>query len=59
MNEKDRNRLIEILQNIENKDSIVIDKLEVLLSQLRKDHGILLNMLMRLKSKVKNDEETK
>lgn len=59
MKEEDKIKLIEDLEDIKNKNSIVIDDLEMSLSQLRKDHEKLIGLLMGLKSKVKNDEETK
>ena len=59
MKEEDKIKFIEDLEDIKNKDSAIIDDLEILLSDMKKDHEQLINLLMSLKSKVKNDEETK
>ena len=56
--EENKKKLIKNLEDIKNRDSVVIDNLEMLLSDLKKDQEELINLLMGLKSKVKNDEET-
>ncbi|MCK4528235.1 hypothetical protein KAW18_12760 [candidate division WOR-3 bacterium] len=53
MNKKE---YIKELENIKNKNSITIDNLEMLLSEMKKGQEQLLQILMSLKSKVKNDE---
>ena len=59
MKEEDITKLIESLQDIKDKKSVVIDETEALLLEWKKDQERLANLLMSLKSKVKNDEETK
>lgn len=56
--EENKKKLIKNLEDIKNRDSVVIDNLEMLLSDLKKDQEELINLLMGLKSKVKNDKET-
>lgn len=52
-------KIIEELEDIKNRDSITIDNLEMLLSEMKEEHEQLLRIVMNLKSKVKNDEEEK
>ena len=52
-------KYIEGLEDIKNKNSITIDKLEILLSEMKEEQEQLMYILMGLKSKVKNDEEKK
>ena len=59
MKEEDKVKLIKDLENIKDKKSVVIDETEALLLEWKKDQERLANILMGLKSKVKNDEETK
>lgn len=59
MKEEDKIKLIESLQDIKDKKSVVIDETEALILEWKKDQERLTNLLMSLKSKVKNDEETK
>ena len=53
MNKKE---YIRELEKIKNEGSITIDNLEMLLSEMKKGQEQLLQILMGLKSKVKNDE---
>ena len=59
MKKEETLKIIEELENIKNKRSIRIDKLEIELEKLKEDQNQLVYTLMGLKSKVKNDEEEK
>lgn len=59
MKEEDRTKIIEELETIRKDNSIRIDRLETEVLGLKEDQEQLVVTLMRLKSKVKNDEEEK
>lgn len=52
-------KYIEGLEDIKNRNSITIDKLEILLSEMKEEQEQLIHTLMDLKSKIKNDEVIK
>ena len=51
--------IIEKLEDIKNKNAVTIDELEMLLLEMKKEQEQLIQALMGLKSKVKNDEGEK
>lgn len=54
MKDEDKRKLIEDLEDFKNKNGIVIDDLEMLLTEYKKEQEKLIVLLMGLKSKVKS-----